>query len=140
MANITLSVQSFLNSATTLSITIDNAQTVADLKTAVNGAESTPIVLMNLFFNNTKLTDATVLSAAGLITGSYVKSSNNLTETGLWTKQERQDYKLQLAALRRAATARTSVYDVNKLPNPYNGDETNPDDGATDLVLGRPWS
>lgn len=140
MANITLSVQSFLNSATILSITIDNAQTVADLKTAINGLEGTPTAIMDLFFNNIKLTDATVLSAAGLITDSYVKSSNNLTETGLWTKQERQDYKLQLAALRRAATDRTSTYDVNKLPNPYNGDETSPDDGATDLVLGRPWS
>ena len=140
MANITLSVQSFLNSATELSITIDDAQTVANLKTAINGTEGTPTVLMDLFFNNIKLADATVLSAAGLITGSYIKSSNNLTDAGLWTKQERQDYKLQLAALRRAATARTSVYDVNKLPNPYNGNETSPNDGATNLVLGRPWS
>jgi len=140
MTNITISVQSFLNSATTLSITIDDAQTVANLKTAINIAEGTPTAIMDLFFNNVKLADATVLSTAGLITGYYIKSSNNLTDAGLWTKQERQDYKLQLAALRRAATARTSTYDINKLPNPYNGDETSPDDGATDLVLGRPWS
>ena len=141
MANITLSVQSFLNAATNLSITIDNAQTVSQLKTAINGVEGTPTAVMDLFFNGTKLTNATTLSASGLINGSYVKTSNNLTEPGLWTKQQRQDYKLQLAALRRADTGRTSTYDINKLPNPYNGNDADPDDGAgAPLAAGRPWS
>jgi len=140
MANITISVQSFLNSANNLSITIDNAQTVAQLKTAINAAESTPTAIMDLFLNGTKLTDATTLTASGLISGSYIKTSNNLTQAGLWTKQERQDYKLQLAALRRSATGRRSTYDVNELPNPYNGNDSAPDDGASTLVVGRPWS
>lgn len=140
MANITISVQSFLNSANNLSITIDNAQTVAQLKTAINAAESTPTDIMDLFLNGIKLTDATTLAASGLISGSYIKTSNNLTQAGLWTKQERQDYKLQLAALRRAATGRLSTYDINKLPNPYNGNDSAPDDGASTLVVGRPWS
>ena len=46
MANVTISVQSFLNSATKLSITIDNAQTVTQLKTAINTAEGTPTAIM----------------------------------------------------------------------------------------------
>lgn len=140
MANITLSVQSFLNAATNLSITIDNAQTVSQLKTAINGAEGTPTAVMDLFFNGTKLTNATTLAASGLINGSYVKTSNNLTQSGLWTKQQRQDYKLQLASLRRSATSRPSTYDINLLPNPYNGNNTAPDDGDPGpLDQGRPW-
>lgn len=141
MANITISVQSFLNAATNLSITIDNAQTVAQLKTAINGVEGTPTAIMNLYLNNTLLTDATTLAVSGLVTGSYVKTSNNLTETGLWTKEQRQDYKLQLASLRRAATSRPSTYDKNLLPNPYNGNSADPDDGdAGPLDQGRPWT
>lgn len=141
MAVITVAVQSFLNSANTLSINIDNALTIADLKTAVNVAESTPTAIMDLFFNNSKLSDATVISAAGIIANSYIKSSNNLTEEGLWTKQERQDYKLQLAALRRAEVGNPrSTYDINQLPNPYNNNDIAPDDGASTLVLGRPWA
>jgi hypothetical protein len=147
MANITLSVQSFLNAATNLSITIDNAQTVAQLKTAINGQEGTPTAIMDLFLNGTKLTDATTLSVSGLITGSYVRTSNNLTGTGTWTKQQRQEYKLQLAQLRRQATGNTTAnyyrenntYDIDNLPTKYSGNTlvNNPNPGG--LLQGRPW-
>ncbi len=142
MASITISVQSFLNAATTLSITIDNAQTVAQLKTAINAAEGTPTAIMDLYLNGTKLTDVTTLAVSGLITGSYVKTSNNLTETGLWTKEQRQVYKLDLAALRRADVGNTrATYDITQLPNPYNDNDTDPDENPNTggLVLGRPW-
>jgi len=149
MANITLSVQSFLNAATNLSITIDNAQTVAQLKTAINGQEGTPTAIMDLFLNGTKLTDATTLSASGLITGSYVRTSNNLTGTGTWTKQQRQEYKLQLAQLRRQAAGNTTAnyyrenntYDLTLLPDTYNGNDPGADDNANTggLLQGRPW-
>jgi hypothetical protein len=149
MANITLSVQSFLNAATNLSITIDNAQTVAQLKTAINGQEGTPTAIMDLFLNGTKLTDATTLSASGLISGSYVKTSNNLTEAGTWTKQQRQEYKLELAQLRRQAAGNTTAnyyrenntYDLTLLPDTYNGNNPGADDNANTggLLQGRPW-
>jgi hypothetical protein len=149
MANITLSVQSFLNAATNLSITIDNAQTVAQLKTAINGQEGTPTAIMDLFLNGTKLTDATTLSASGLISGSYVKTSNNLTEAGTWTKQQRQEYKLQLAQLRRQAAGNTTAnyyrenntYDLTLLPDTYNGNVPGADNNANvgGLLQGRPW-
>ena len=150
MANVTISVQSFLNSATKLSITIDNAQTVTQLKTAINIAEGTPTAIMNLFFNGTLLsTGAATLASLSIVTGSYIQSSNNLTEAELWTKQERQDYKLQLAQLRRRAAGDTSAkfyrenntYDLTLLPDTYNnnspGSDDNPNTGG--LVVGRPW-
>lgn len=148
MANITVTVQSFLNSATRLSITIDNALTVAALKTAINAAEGTPTAIMDLYFNSVKLLDADVLSAKSIITGSYIQTSNNLTEAELWTKQQRQDYKLQLAELRRQAGGdinqpyyrEYNVYDVDLLPNPYNGNDVAPDDGASTLSEHRPWT
>ena len=133
-------VQSFLNSATTLDIIIPLSLTVADLKTTVNLTEGTPVDIMTFYFRGQLLADATVLSAAGIVEESYISSSNNLTETGLWTKEERQDFKLELASLRRAETGRASTYDKNKLPNPYNGNLSAPDDGATALVQGRPWT
>lgn len=142
MANITISVQSFLNASITHSITIDNAQTVAQLKTAVNGVEGTPTALMNLYLNGTLLVDASTLAASGLITGSYVKTSNNLTESGLWTKQQRQDYKLQLAALKRTLNGNArDTYDITQLPDTYNGNVSGVDDNANTggLVVGRPW-
>ncbi len=150
MANVTLTVQSFLNSATNLSITIDNAQTIAQLKTAINSAEGTPTAIMDLFFGATKLANATTISAAGLTTGSYVKTSNNLTEDGLWTKQQRQVYKLELAQLRRQASGDTSkpyyrnnnVYDITLLPDTYNNNAPGVDDNANigGLVQARPWT
>lgn len=148
MANITISVQSFLNSATNLSITIDNGLTVAGIKTAVNAAEGTPTAIMDLYFNGTRLADATVISAAGLVSGSHINVSNNISDSAVWTKQERQEYKLQLAELRRQAAGDTTatfyraynVLDINLLPNPYNGNNIEPDDGATTLSVGRPWT
>lgn len=56
------------------------------------------------------------------------------------TRQARQEAKLAEAAAKRAATGRPSTLDINKLPNPYNGNDVAPDDGATTLVPGRPWS
>jgi len=142
MANITISVQSFLNAATNLSITIDNAQTVAQLKTAINSAEGTPTAIMNLYLNNTLLVNASTLAASGLVAGSYIKTSNNLTESGLWTKEQRQNYKLEIAGLRRAQTSRPSTLDITKLPNPYNDNVVDPDENANTggLIQGRPWA
>lgn len=149
MADITFSVQSFLNSATILSITIDDALTGADLKTAINVEEGTPTAIMDLFFSGTEIADSDVLSVIGLTNDSYVNTSNNLTETGLWTKQERQDYKLQLAQLRRQAGGDASqpfyrggnIYDLTSLPDTYNDNISGADDNPNvdGLIQGRPW-
>ena len=59
----------------------------------------------------------------------------------LSTRQQRQDAKLALAATKRAADGRRSTLDKTELPNPYNGNDVDPDENANTggLVLGRPW-
>jgi len=57
------------------------------------------------------------------------------------TKQQRQIQKLNIASATRQSDGNTRyTYDINKLPNPYNGNSASPDDGATTLTNGRPWS
>lgn len=60
-----------------------------------------------------------------------------------FNKEQRQTRKLDVATIKRAADtpARRSTYDINELPNPYNGNDVDPDDGASaPLTVGRPWS
>ena len=58
-----------------------------------------------------------------------------------YTKEQRQTRKLEIAAVQRTADSRPATYDINKLPNPYNGNDTDPDDGdAGPLDAGRPWA
>jgi len=148
MATVNITVQSFLNSATNLAISISDASTVAQLKTAVNTAEGTPTAIMDLFLNGTKLSDASTLISLGIVTGSHLNSSNNISDSLTWTKQQRQSYKLQLAELRRKAAGDSAAnyyrsrntLDINLLPNPYNGNDIDPDDGASTLTDGRPWT
>lgn len=139
MATITVNVQSFLNAADTLSISINDASTVTQLKTAINGVEGVDTAIMDLYLSNVALANATTLIAAGITSGTYIKTSNKIST--LATREARQTAKLNLAALDRAAYgSRPSTYDINKLPNPYNGNDVAPDDGASTLTAGRPWS
>ena len=142
MANITISVQSFLNSSTNLSITIDNGSTVSNLKTAINAAEGVSTTIMDLFFNGVKLANANTLVSYSIVSGSYIQTSNNLTQDGLWTKQERQVLNLDLAKLKRIRDNNPrNVYDLTELPDTYNGNvpgaDDNPNTGG--LIIGRPW-
>lgn len=58
-----------------------------------------------------------------------------------YTKEQRQVQKLEIAVVKRTADSRPNTYDINKLPNPYNGNSADPDDGsAGPLIQGRPWS
>lgn len=75
------------------------------------------------------------------------------------TRQERQDAKLAIAEAKRQGKTvapdgtisgsvdptkpwyrDNNVLDKNQLPNPYNGNDIEPDDGASTLVQGRPWA
>lgn len=139
MATITFNIQSFLNSADIISISIDDTSTIAQLKTAINGQEAVPTAQMKLFFNNSLLSNASTLLSLGITNDSYIKTATTIAR--LATRELRQKAKLDLAALDRAAYgSRSSTYDINKLPNPYNGNNVDPDDGASTLVNGRPWS
>lgn len=60
-----------------------------------------------------------------------------------FTKEERQTGKLDIASIKRAADdpVRRSTYNINELPNPYNDNNIDPDDGSgAPLIVGRPWS
>ena len=139
MANVTFNVQSFLNTADTISITLADTSTVAQLKTAINGQEAVPTAQMKLFFNNALLNNASTLASLGIVNDSYIKTSNTIAR--LSTREDRQKAKLDLAALDRAASGNPrSTYDITELPNPYNGNSVDPDDGASTLTTGRPWS
>ena len=88
-------------------------------------------------------------------------SANGIS--GLSTRQARQDAKLALAEAKRKGQAITegggtwsadgidnasvnwyrsnNTLDKNLLPNPYNGNDVDPDDGDPGpLDLGRPWT
>jgi hypothetical protein len=127
VANVTFNVQSFLNTADTISITLADTSTVAQLKTAINGQEAVPTAQMKLFFNNALLNNASTLASLGIVNDSYIKTSNTIAR--LSTREDRQKAKLDLAALDRAASGNPrSTYDINELPNPYNGNDVDPDE------------
>ena len=138
MATITVSVQSFLNAANNLSISIADTSTVSSLKTAINSAEGVNTAIMDLYLANTAIANASTLVSLGITNGTYIKSSNNIRS--LSTREARQVAKLDLASLdRKASSNPRGIYDINLLPNPYNGNSADPDDGASILGEGRPW-
>ena len=74
----------------------------------------------------------TTVAALGIVNGDTILCTTN--QSG--TKQERQIQKLEIAALKRSET-----YDINLLPNPYNGNTADPDDGDPGpLNSRRPWT
>ena len=126
------------------SVTVALTITVDQLITAIAADEGLPTE----YYNISKLDDptksslafgdsSTTLTVIGFVDGDTVICTTN--QYG--SKQERQIEKLEIAAVKRTATGRPSTYDINKLPNPYNGNSAAPDDGgAGPLDQGRPWS
>jgi hypothetical protein len=59
----------------------------------------------------------------------------------LTTRQARQDAKLALATTKRQTDGRRHTLDKTQLPNPYNGNDVNPDENPNTggLIEGRPW-
>jgi hypothetical protein len=82
--------------------------------------------------SSTPLDDASI----GIVDGDKVICTPN--QRG--SKEERQVQKLEIAAVKRAATSRPAVYDRDALPTKYVGNAVvdNPNEGG--LVLGRPWT
>ena len=144
MANITITVQNLLNLAAYDSYTIDNAQTVAQLKTAINTARSTNSTWYDLVSGNV-LTEGSTLSALGIITGSVLRTHNKIGD--LSTRQLRQTAKLDLSQLKRQAGGNTSAiayrenntYDLGALPTQYSGNVTVDNANTGGLLKGRPW-
>lgn len=139
MANITITVQSLLNTAVYDSYTIDNAQTIDQLKTAINTAKSFNSTWYDIVLNQSIAPGSSTLASLGIITGTQLRTHNKISR--LATKQLRQEAKLALAALDRIASGESrTTSTINNLPTKYSNNSLidNPNTGG--LVVGRPWS
>lgn len=139
MASITITVQSLLNTAVYNSYTIDDGQTINQLKTAINSARGFDSSWYNIVLNQRVVSGTATLSSLGIITGTVLRTANVIDR--LATKELRQKAKLDLASLDRAASGEArDTYDITELPTQYSGNNlvNNPNTGG--LQLGRPWN
>lgn len=138
MANITITVQSLLNTAVYDSYTIADTSTVNQLKTAVQGATNVDPAWFDVVLNESILTGTSTLADAGIVTGTVLRTHNKISR--LADRETRQKAKLDLAALDRAASSRPSTYDITELPTQYSGDTVVDNPNSSGLLLGRPWA
>ena len=138
MAVITVSVQSLLNAGLYDSYTIDDTDTVADLKTAIQTETGVDTLWFVLVFNNQVLDNTDTLTSCSITNGSELRTGNVISD--LPTLEDRQVAKLDLAALDRTASGNPyNTYDINLLPSKYIGNVSTPNVHPTGLVQGRPW-
>lgn len=138
MANITITVQSLLNTAVYDSYTIDNGQTVNQLKTAINSAQGFDSSWYDLVLNETVLSGTATLASLSIVTGTKLRTHNKISR--LATRQLRQEAKLALATLDRTASGKPDTLTINDLPTKYSGDTVIDNANSGGLILGRPWS
>lgn len=138
MANITIRVQRLTNTAVYDSYTIDNGQTVNQLKTAIAAARGYSTDWFNLVLTNGVLTGASTLSASGLITGDVLRTANIISR--LANRELKQKAKLDLASIDRFESSKPSTYDITELPTQYSGDTIVDNPNVGGLLEGRPWA
>jgi hypothetical protein len=138
MANITITVQSLLNTAVYNSYTIADTSTVNQLKTAIQTATSVDPAWFDVVLNESILSGTSTLASLGIVTGTVLRTHNKISR--LTTREDRQDAKLALAALDRAASSRPSTLDMSQLPTQYSGDTLVDNANSGGLLLGRPWA
>jgi hypothetical protein len=139
MANITITVQSLLNTAVYDSYTIDNGQTVNQLKTAINAAQGFNSTWYDIVMDQHVVSGTATLSSLGITTGTVLRTHNKIAR--LATRQLRQEAKLALATLDRIASGETrTTLTIDDLPTKYSGDTIVDNANTGGLVVGRPWS
>lgn len=113
---------------------VDTAGTIGDLKTAMETNFSYSADWFDLVFNEQVLNTAQTIGSYGIVEGSRLRTHNKIAR--LATKEDRQKAKLDLAALDRAASSNPrSTYDITELPNPYNGNNVDPDENPNFQLL-----
>jgi hypothetical protein len=138
MANITITVQSLLNTAVYDSYTIDNGQTVNQLKTAINSARGFDSTWYDIVLNQSVVAGTATLSSLGIVAGTQLRTHNKIAR--LATRELRQKAKLNLATLDRAASGEArATYDITELPTQYSSNTVVDNANAGGLVEGRPW-
>jgi hypothetical protein len=143
MANVTITVQSLLNSATFESFTVADTTTVGNFKSTIESATLVSVDWFDLFFNDSILDTTKTLAFYSIISGAVLYSGNKIAN--LETKQLKQEAKLAIAQLRRQANGDDTkpyyrLYNIavlDLLPAKYVGDTPIVDDVA--LVDHRPW-
>ncbi len=138
MANITITVQSLLNTAVYNSYTIDNGQTVDQLKTAINSARGFDSSWYNIVLDQHVVSGSATLASLGIVSGTRLRTANVIDR--LATKELKQRAKLNLSELDRAADGNPrSTYDITELPTQYSGNNIVDNPQPNGLILGRPW-
>lgn len=138
-------VQSFLNSATKLTISVNTTTTFAELADLVWAAEGTTSTIQQFYINNLEVDTSATMAVYAVTTGSYIGSSNTISQLG--SKVDRQLAKLDLAQLRRQSGGNTTtnyyrtynVYDIDLLADKYTSNTTTVETTST-LVIHRPWT
>jgi hypothetical protein len=138
-------VQSFLNSATKLTISVNTTTTFAQLAGLVSTAEGTTSTVMQFYVGGILAPSTATMAIFNVTTGTYVGSSNVIST--LTNKADRQLAKLELAQLRRQAGGNTTtnyyrtynVYDVDLLADKYASNTTTVGTTST-LAVHRPWT
>jgi hypothetical protein len=137
-------VQSFLNSATKLTISVNTTTTFAELADLVWAAEGTTSTIQQFYINNTEVDTSATMSVYAVTSGTYIGSSNTISE--LASKVDRQVAKLNLAQLRRQSAGNTTtnyyrvynIFDVDLLADKYISNTATVGTTST-LVIHRPW-
>jgi hypothetical protein len=138
MANITITVQSLLNTAVYNSYTIDNGQTIDQLKTAINAARGFSSTWYDVVLNQSIAAGGSTLASLGIVTGTVLRTHSKISR--LATKELKQKAKLDLAALDRVASGEArGTYDITELPTQYNNNATIDNPNGSGLIQGRPW-
>jgi len=134
-----LLVQSYLQSARTVNLTVNSTDTISSVKVQMFTAEGFSPARMEMYYNGTLLANANTLSSYGITSNDiYIKTSNNIAT--LATREARQKAKLDLAALQRTEWGRPDTYDITELPTQYSGNTVVDNPNAGGLIVGRPWS
>lgn len=132
-------VQSFLNSATRLTIEVEASDSIEGLRATIASLEGVSVGIMELYFNGTLLLDGRTLSDYNVLSNAYINTSNTIST--LATKELKQKAKLDLAALKRAADGNSrATYDITQLPTQYSDDAVVDNANTGGLVAGRPWT
>ena len=152
MANITLNYKGLTGKRGT--VTVDDTGNVLSIITAIVADEDPTVGVLTgndydiALERDTSITDVNngtdVISAAGIVDGDTIiciDDKKNLTSTN--TKEVRQERKLRIASVKREREGKTEyTWNKNRLPNPYEGNLSNPDDDENTgtLQAQRPWT
>jgi hypothetical protein len=152
MANITLNYKGLTGKRGT--VTVDDTGNVLSIITAILADEDPTVGVLTsndydiALERDTSITDVAngtdVISAAGIVDGDTIiciDDKKNLETTN--TKEVRQERKGRIASVKREREGKTEfTWNKSRLPNPYEGNLSNPDDDENTgaLQAQRPWT